>query len=554
MSTTPEIIVGPFLVNATPTASVPKVAELTNGNILVVYITELGGQSGTRDGFHIRGQQFDKSGSRIGSQLFFDFPDETDTKNLDMVALDGNKVAILADVDLSLNKDTPTVRVFRISDNGSVSIASTDTVGGTAQRYFDFALTESGDCGWMAHTTDSLPLGIAFGFLTTDSLRQETDKVQVTSVRGLGSRAAHDDNLESTTLVNGDIVLMHDRDGDQNASGQFEARMIGTDGRTKRVVSIDTKDRITYDGAIRALQGGGFVVAYTEDTGNDKDVVFQLFNADGDVLKSDVNVGSTGPTGDNNNGPEIGALEDGGFIIFYEKDRGQPQIRGQRYTENAEPLGEDFLVANENGEQIDATLLSDGRIAVTYTLVGRAGFFRVVIVNGAPEVTLRGTEEDDALSGTRDDDVILGRAGNDTLSGNDGDDTLDGGLGNDLLVDNRGNDNLRGGPGNDKLDGGARDDTLEGGLGNDRLIGGIGSDRFTFRDGHGRNEIVDFDAGRRDEKIDLRQVSAITSFADLQANHLVQEEQGAVIRDGRGLTILLTAVDVADLDESSFLF
>ncbi|WP_299401851.1 hypothetical protein [uncultured Roseobacter sp.] len=46
----------------------------------------------------------------------------------------------------------------------------------------------------------------------------------------------------------------------------------------------------------------------------------------------------------------------------------------------------------------------------------------------------------------------------------------------------------------------------------------------------------------------------IHNFADLQANHLVQGAQGAEITDGRDLTIILAGVNIADLDENSFIF
>lgn len=95
---------------------------------------------------------------------------------------------------------------------------------------------------------------------------------------------------------------------------------------------------------------------------------------------------------------------------------------------------------------------------------------------------------------------------------------------------------------------------LTGGSGSDTLTGGSGADICVFTDGAGSDVITDFTAGNGGDKIDLSGVSRIQNFADLQANHLVQGDRGAEINDGRNLTIVLTDVDIADLDESSFIF
>ncbi|MAU95182.1 MAG: hypothetical protein CMP81_04715, partial [Fulvimarina sp.] len=55
------------------------------------------------------------------------------------------------------------------------------------------------------------------------------------------------------------------------------------------------------------------------------------------------------------------------------------------------------------------------------------------------------------------------------------------------------------------------------------------------------------------EKIDLSAVTAITSFADLAANHLTQVGGNAVITDGFN-TITLNGVNIADLDAGDFIF
>lgn len=310
---------------------------------------------------------------------------------------------------------------------------------------------------------------------------------------------------------------------------------------------------------MQAFTSGGFVVAWTEDTGNEKDVVFQMFDADGTASRPVVNVASTSPRGDNNNEPAIAPLEDGRFVIVYDKDSSPLQIRGQRFDAESSPVGEDFLISEENGNQIDATTLPDGLVAVSYR--NGENIIKTVIVDGEC-LPIVGTGGVDTLTGTDGSDVILAGEGNDRIWGRDGDDQIDGGLGNDRVNGNAGqgliegaagDDTLAGGQGDDTLSGGDGNDIVRGGKGNDELMGGAGSDMFVFKDSDGANVVGDFDALDGDEVIDLGAVSAITDFADLAANHMAQSGQNVAINDGDGTTVMLLGVDVADLDTTDFL-
>ena len=150
------------------------------------------------------------------------------------------------------------------------------------------------------------------------------------------------------------------------------------------------------------------------------------------------------------------------------------------------------------------------------------------------------------------------RAGLDTIktgqNGNANDNTLTGNHLAELLVGRGGNDNLQGNGGDDVLAGGSGNDTLNGGEGDDALIGGAGSDIFAFDGDFGNDVIRDFSTSDPAEIIDLTNVTAITSFADLQANHLSTGANGyAVITDGAN-TITLAGVSTASLTASEFDF
>lgn len=181
---------------------------------------------------------------------------------------------------------------------------------------------------------------------------------------------------------------------------------------------------------------------------------------------------------------------------------------------------------------------------------------------------LDGGSGNDSLDGGSGNDTLFGRDGNDVLVGGQNDDRLTGGNNNDLLQGDggrdrlfgeAGSDTLEGGTGNDFLDAGAGSDTLEGGAGNDRMIGGSNTDTFVFGDNHGADRIDDFNANNAGEKIDLSQVSTLTSVADLMlsdpnAGAAQQVGLNVVITTSAGNSITLNNTDIANLDTTDFIF
>ena len=151
----------------------------------------------------------------------------------------------------------------------------------------------------------------------------------------------------------------------------------------------------------------------------------------------------------------------------------------------------------------------------------------------------------DVLKGEGGSDELDGGAGNDVVNGGDGTDEVNGGYGADTLLGGGGNDALYGDGGNDRLTAGAGNDTLEGGAGNDTLTGNKNADTFVFAGDFGNDVITDF-AAFNTEKVNLSAISEITDFADLLANHLVDDGGKAKIVVGSN-SILLQNVDFTDV-------
>lgn len=124
----------------------------------------------------------------------------------------------------------------------------------------------------------------------------------------------------------------------------------------------------------------------------------------------------------------------------------------------------------------------------------------------------------------------------------------------ELMAGRGGNDRLEGNGGDDVLAGNAGNDTLNGGEGDDWLQGGGGSDIFEFSGAFGNDTIRDFNVGDTNEIIDLTQVAAIDSFADLQANHLTSNQAGFATITAGNNSITLLGVTTGDLTSNEFDF
>jgi Ca2+-binding RTX toxin-like protein len=122
---------------------------------------------------------------------------------------------------------------------------------------------------------------------------------------------------------------------------------------------------------------------------------------------------------------------------------------------------------------------------------------------------------------------------------------VNGGSGADTVIGGGGADSLYGDRGNARLTAGAGIDLLEGGAGNAPLTGNKTADTFVFAGDFGNDVITDF-AAFNTEKVDLSAISEITDFADLLAEHLVDDGGKAKIVVGSN-SILLQNVDYTDV-------
>lgn len=210
------------------------------------------------------------------------------------------------------------------------------------------------------------------------------------------------------------------------------------------------------------------------------------------------------------------------------------------------------------------------------------------VITGTPgDDTLNGTDTDDIINGLAGNDVITAGAGNDLINGGRGADRINGGEGIDtvdysssssnviiLLTtfffrpsglgfggDARGDrlinvENIIGSDFSDILFGNREQNILEGGAGNDYLIGSGGRDQFIFKQGFGKDTVLDFNTSTNNFETLSFEYEGIESFNDLTPfiSPIGFFQSSTRIDFGNGDRLTLLGVNAADLSEQNFEF
>jgi Ca2+-binding RTX toxin-like protein len=221
------------------------------------------------------------------------------------------------------------------------------------------------------------------------------------------------------------------------------------------------------DPSVAALAGGGFVVAWTNEDGVDRDVLFGVFDAAGNALGGGaVEAGGLGVTDDNNE-PVVAGLADGSFVIVYDNDEAN-RMDVEHFSASGSSLGSfNFAGAGASPSVVD---LGDGRFTVTWQ-------------EGAGEIAMEILDTRDFVNsipvylpdnwqvGTIGDDVFTAAIGVEIVHGHDGDDVItevgSGTIGGDPQI---------------KIFGDAGDDTIivTSNISNDLYYGGFGANTIDW--------------------------------------------------------------------------
>ncbi len=267
----------------------------------------------------------------------------------------------------------------------------------------------------------------------------------------------------------GFVVLANGSDTDFKT---LVAKIVDNDGQTVRatfeVGAIESSSFSAalsgQDADVAALKNGNFVVTYERGG----DIFFRVMNPEAGA-SPELAAATSGIT---ESRPVVTQLADGGFFIAWFGADGL-EVRGQRFDESGEKVGDTMLIFSGLGANVSPDLhiglTADGRIHLTVE-DGFGGLRDVLLdprddtifgTGGNDVITTRTTaslvfagEGSDTVLGQRGNDAIYGEGGSDVIQGGGGVDTIDAGAGNDIVVlrENHASDNIDGGDGRDMLD------------------------------------------------------------------------------------------------------
>ncbi len=310
-----------------------------------------------------------------------------------------------------------------------------------------------------------------------------------------------------TTLSDGRFVIswtdFSETSGD-NSDAAILAQVFNADG-SKSGGEFQVNTAITVnqlDSSLTALQGGGFVITWTDQsqTGGDTTasaVRAQVFNSTGNQVGGEILVNTA--TASSQSDPAVTALAGGGFVVAWADnsnaagDNSSTAIRAQRFDATGAKAGAEFVVPTTidfSQSQPAITTLADGRFVVSWTDASLTGGDTSVSSIRAQVFNDDGSKSGDEfrinttiLQGQLDSAITALADGRFAVSWTDqsitGADNSGSAVRGQIFDPRVAGVTLGGTALNDQFVGTGFDDVLSGGIGADTMTGGIGNDTYT---------------------------------------------------------------------------
>ncbi|CAN5256634.1 hypothetical protein BH10PSE14_BH10PSE14_10440 [soil metagenome] len=428
----------------------PSVAALADGGFVATW-TDASGLGGDASSTSIKGQRFDATGDKIGSEFLI---------NTQTSGAQNTPVVIAIDVGFVVSWTDRSFVKAQMFDLAGHKVGDEITVSSLARAPSLSALPDGGFVvGWSSNDlTKGDPSG---GSIMAQMFNSYGGKVGDSFVVN-----SHTNNAQTSS----DMVTLADG--------------------TVSVVWVD-QSRSTYLGDLELRQLTPTIAGNFGSAGSDTITITETAHdnfiyglAGNDVLRgSDARNVMYGGTGDDRMiGGASNDLLDGGT--------GADQLYGglgndTYYVDRADDLV--FENANEG----------------TDTVIASAGFYlyanieNLTLAAGAGDIFGVGNELANVITGNEGSNLLIAGAGADVVHGGAGIDSLFGQDGNDQLYGDAGVDYLVGGTGDDMLDGGTGADALYGEDGNDILWGGTDFATDILVGGAG-NDVLHGDSGLGD--------------------------------------------------------
>lgn len=505
----------------------PRIIQLSNGNILVVWTSDEDSGAGGPVGTDIIGRIFDPLGNAVGGEFRINSGSTADNEQAPSIVATagGGFIIVYHDVDLG-GSNGSNIRLEEYDAfcdllPGNPVVVS-DSGHEAAPNFAAPAVAVAGLTALIVYEEHSAGGSNVVGRFYSP----------VTNLYGLqfdlfSGNGTSDPQL--IALANGNFVVAASQGG---ADPSIVYRVYSALGLpltgTLTVQGTATDTLADSQPSLVALTGGGFVIAWTAKSGGDSDIAYRTFTSGG----TQFGAGEAGSDGASNtsSAPSLTALANGGFAIVFQNGT-TGGLEASHIAANGTMLG-NFAFASGAAEAA-AIGLGDGRMAVVSTTIAGgnialefldtrdvinpgsiltpAGWmigtvFDEVVTGDGVATVLHGWDGGDILTqglgiasslyGDAGDDTIVARTiiDLDRFEGGDGIDTIDwsgalleigatfnmaAGTATSLLGLSEvmlGFERLIGTPNADTIIGTAAADTLSGGGGNDYIVGQDGND------------------------------------------------------------------------------
>ncbi len=510
-----------FTGNSSPPGSqtAPRLAGLSGGGFALTW-TDSSGLGGDASSTSIKAQAFDAAGNKVGGELLVNSATLNAQQEPSIAALsDGGFVVSWTDLSFESGENAAAIKAQTFSASGArlgdellvnttfgqgqvESRVAALSTGGFVVAWTDWSYEgpDSSDSGVTARifSASGDPLSAEFLVNTAVDLEQRSPAIAaLTDGRFVVSWFEATLTIEDGTVVSGD-----------GSGSSVKAQMFSGNGARigSDILVNTTTDEGQWGSAVQALPGGGFIVAWNDESrqgidGDSTSVKGQMFDAEGRKVGAEFllneHVTRSQVLGD------MAMLRSGSVVATWtdsSRQGGDPsggaiKARMLLFSEPTPDVvltpGDDYYQGTSGNDRVYA---GDGRDTVfTYggedEIYGEGG--DDYLVGGDDADTLVGGEGNDDIKGLDGADIIRGDGGNDKLSGGAGDDQIDGGDGADIIEGDGfisfpgdGSDRLDGGAGEDTIRGSGGDDTILGGADSDHLYGGAGRDRLEGGEGN----------------------------------------------------------------------
>jgi hypothetical protein len=348
----------------------PSVTTLSGGGFVVTWTSD-----GQRAGYDVYGQIYSATGAPVGSEFIVNSYDTGDQTQSSVTALSGGGFVVTFTSSIEGDGQGVYGRVYSAAGSpvGSEFQVNSYTTNDQASSRVTGLSGGGFVVTWESYGQDGDGYGV-YGQAYSAAGTAVGSEFRVNGYT-TGSQASP----SVTGLSGGGFVVTWKADDGDNYGiyGQLYSAAGSAVGSEFRINTYTTDSQT--DPTVASLSGGGFVVSWiSAGQDGDQDGVYgQLYSASGSAVGSEFRINTY--TTDSQWAPKVAALSGGGFVATWAsslQDGDQQGIYGQAYSASGSPVGSEFLVNSTTTDDQRApsvAALSGDSFVVTWASIQDGG-------------------------------------------------------------------------------------------------------------------------------------------------------------------------------------